>query len=740
MPKLWPIQTNFTGGQISSSAWGRVDTARYAGSVREMTNATPLLQGGATMRPGIRYSKDAEHASLTGSRLVPFVYNSETAYILEITPNLITISEAIGGAAVATLATPYSTGAAIDKLRFAQYQNNLIVVDGDNPPYRLQRFSSTLWRFSSLEPQFNLAAQAELGQRPTTGITLSSLTATGTVTASAGITFYTSDVGRQIRAGAGIAKIILYTSATQVSIEITQDFDQLNYASQAWAIYDTPLIDVTPTKKDEGDTGTLTATGNCWRSTGLGCTYDDIGSFVWINGGIVEITGVVSALVANMIVRKPLASTDQAFGGAWQLKIETWSDVFGWPSSVAIHEGRLFFASSTAFPSTVWGSETNNILNFAIGVNDSDPIEYTIGSDRNDQIMNMSASNVLYVLTYGSEYTLTGTDSSPITPTSIWFRKQTTYGSGTARPALIGSDLYFVQRSGRRVRRLAFDAAQAAYDGEDITILAEDVLRNEDGGSPGLKGFAHAQEPNSILWCVTNDNRLVSCNVNILGGIFAWAEHDVGGRVVSVASVPYGGEDRVFLQIYNDSDSTSYIGYFDESILMDFSGETSGLPSTTKIITHLADKTASCVGDGVYLGELTADGSGVFTLPIPVSTLQAGYKYDATIELLPVEFPLGGSIQGRGGAVSRCYVRLRNTETITIEALDATTGQVRSRQQIVPRDFGGAALTNKFGEFTGDVEISMIGWEKSQPRILFKQTVPLPFTVLAIVKVLTVND
>lgn len=740
MPKLWPIQTNFTGGQISSTAWGRVDTARYAGSVREMTNVTPLLQGGASMRGGIKYSKVAALAALSGSRLVPFVYDSETAYILEFTPNLITITTSAGGAVVTTIATPYSTTAAIDGLRFAQYQNNLIVVDGSNAPYRLQRFSSSLWRFSSLEPQFNLAAQAELGQRPTTTITLSSLTIAGTVTAGAGITFLASDVGRQIRAGAGIAKIILYTSATQVSISITQDFDQLNYASQAWAIYDTPLIDVTPSKKDEGDTGTLTATGNCWRNVALGYTYEDIGSYVWINGGIVEITGVVSSLVANMVVRRALASTDPAFGGAWQLKIKSWSSVFGWPRAVAIHEGRLFFASTTSFPSTVWGSETNNILNFAIGVNDSDPIEYTIGSDRNDQIMNMAASNVLYVLTYGSEYTLTGTDSSPITPTSIWFRKQTTYGSGTARPALIGSDLYFVQRSGRRVRRLAFDAAQAAYDGEDITILAEDVLRNDDGGSPGLKGFAHAQEPNSILWCVTNDYRLASCNINILGGIFAWAEHDVGGQVVSVASVPHGGEDRLFLQIYNPRDSTSYIGYLDETIRLDYSGEDTSALGTVKNIPHLAGLTASCVGDGAYLGEITADGAGFFELPVAVETLQAGYKYSATIELLPVEFPIGGSIQGRGAAASRCYVRLRNTKTITIEALDATTGLVRSSQQIVPRDFGGAALTNKFGEFTGDVETSMIGWEKSQPRILFKQTVPLPFTVLAIVKVMTVND
>lgn len=740
MPKLWPIQTNFTGGQISSSAWGRVDAQRYAGSVREMTNVTTLIQGGCKFRPGISYVRDATLNNLSGARLVPFVFNSEAAYILEFSPNQINIIRASGSTIPTVITTPYVSTVDIDELKFAQYQNTLVVTHKNYAPRRLQRFSDTLWRFEVLPISgFNMYPQAELGQRPAATLSLSATTGVITLTASAGVTFLASDVGRQVRAGAGLATITAYASGTSVTATVIQTFETLSYPSQSWAIYDTPLVDVTPSVKTLGDTCVLTASSACWRSTLLGDTYSDIGSFVWINDGIVEITSVTSATVAGGIVRRALSSIDKSFGGAWQLKLNEWSNAFGWPKACAIFENRLVFGGSASFPNTFWMSQTGNVLNYAIGVNASDPIEFTLGSDRSDEIRHIVSNEVLYFMTYGSEYTATGSDNGSITPTSIMVRRQSTYGSSDARPPVIGPDVYILQRSGKKIRRIVYELQTEAYSGEDITVLADDIMDNFAGGVAGIKSMAYAQEPDSILWCVTNDNRLIGCNADRDTGIFAWHQHESIAEFVDVAAVPYQGEDRVFFIAKNPND-VNYIGYFDSSMHLDWAGIGGGLPSNQKLIAHLANETASCVADGVYVGEITADGFGVFTLPVECSDLWAGIKYDATVELLPVEFPLNGSIQGRGAAVSRTYVRVKNTETLTIESIDAATGAVRSSQQILPRSFGGAALTNRFNEFTGDLETSLIGWEKSQPRIQFKQTVPLPFTILAIVKVLSVND
>lgn len=740
MPKLWPIQTNFTGGQISASAWGRVDTQRYSGSVREMTNVHPLIQGGCTMRDGIMYSAAATTNNDTGIRLVSFVYNSDTAYVLEFSPTVIRVITAAGTMLPVVITNPYSSISDIEELRFAQYQNTLVVTHRNYEPRRLQRYSDSLWRFDVLPVNgFNMYPQSELGQRPTTGITLSAVSGAITITAGAGATFYNSDIGRQVRAGAGLATITGYTSNVLVNATVIQAFDTTVYASQGWAIYDSPQADITPSVKTLGDTCTLTSTINCWRDTGLGATYSDVGSYVWINDGIVEITSVSTGLVATGVVRRALSSTDKAFGGGWQLKIKQWSSTFGWPRACAIFENRLVFGGTTSFPNTFWMSQTGNVLNYAIGVNASDPIEFTLGSDRSDEIINIVSNEVLYFLTYGSEYTAIGSDSGPITPTTITVRRQSTYGSSAVRPPVIGPDLFILQRSGKKIRRIVYELQSEAYSGEDITVLADDVMHNYTGGTDGIRSMAYSQEPDSILWCTTNDYRLIGCNVDRDSGIFAWHEHTTTGNVISVCAVPYLGVDRVFTIIKNP-DGVNYIGYMSGDSALDWMGMAGGLPSVNKQITHLANKTASCIADGVYIGEYTADGAGVFTFPSNVSTLYAGIKYNATVELLPVEIPLSGSIQGRGAAVSRCYVRVKNTETIDIVAIDATTGLERSSQKILPRSFGGAALTNRFDEFTGDLETSMIGWEKSQPRIQFKQTVPLPFTILSIVKVMSVND
>ena len=82
MPKASVIQTSFNAGELSPTLDGRVDLAKYGSGCSKMENFIPLVQGGARKRSGTRFVKEVKD-STKATRLIPFEFNTDQAYILE---------------------------------------------------------------------------------------------------------------------------------------------------------------------------------------------------------------------------------------------------------------------------------------------------------------------------------------------------------------------------------------------------------------------------------------------------------------------------------------------------------------------------------------------------------------------------------------------------------------------------------------------------------------------------------
>lgn len=82
------IFSSFNGGVISPKMAARVDFGRYFNSLKTLSNMTIMPQGGATRRTGSRYIADAAVSSRK-SKLVPFEFSDEVAYMLEFGHNVI---------------------------------------------------------------------------------------------------------------------------------------------------------------------------------------------------------------------------------------------------------------------------------------------------------------------------------------------------------------------------------------------------------------------------------------------------------------------------------------------------------------------------------------------------------------------------------------------------------------------------------------------------------------------------
>lgn len=79
---VYPIQANFSRGELSPRLHARIDIDYYKAGLKTCTNWTALRQGGLRKRPGFQMVKEIKN-SAKKARLIPFTFSIQQAYILE---------------------------------------------------------------------------------------------------------------------------------------------------------------------------------------------------------------------------------------------------------------------------------------------------------------------------------------------------------------------------------------------------------------------------------------------------------------------------------------------------------------------------------------------------------------------------------------------------------------------------------------------------------------------------------
>lgn len=467
---------------------------------------------------------------------------------------------------------------------------------------------------------------------------------------------------------------------------------------------------------------TATSSTNGWRS-------GDVGSFVQINGGLIEITAYSSGSQVTGIIRKAMTSDVGAQAGSWTLNQAIWNDANGYPSTGAFFQQRLIVGGCPAFPHTVAGSVIGEYYNFQLGLNDDDAFLYDIDSTEFDPILHIAKSkNQLIVLTSGNEFTLTGGIESPMTPTNVQVDNPSDYGANDVRPLRVGNELVFVNRTGKKVRAMGYRFESDSFASNDLTKLSEHITGN------GLLDFAYQQEPESIVWAVRADGRLVTLSIDRDEGVLAWAKHETDGAFESVEAIPNGqGYDEVWVSVRRtiNGSTVRYIEYFDPYTDVSLhSAVALALGSPSAVwggLDHLEGEVIQVIADGTVQSDVLVS-SGSITLDVEASQISAGIPALGYIKLLNPEIVTPyGSAQGNHISVSSITIRCLNSIAMLID-----------EQYVDLREFGESLLDQPPPTFTGDLDVSKIGWFKNLVCEI-SQANALPLHVLAVVLKLQVN-
>lgn len=804
MPKTYPIQTNFTAGELSGRLLGRIDLDRYNNGAKAVENFVPLVEGGLRRRYGLKQLAQAKNN--TETRLVRYVYSNTEAYVLEIGVGYIRVfnsdGQLVDGATAVEVATSYAADD-LWQLEYVQIGDGLAVAHSNFPIQRLYRVSPTQWMIGNLP--LDPAPFDEIGSRPATTATLSSAGNVGdviTITLAAGL-FLLGDVGRNFVAGPGIAEISAVTSTTTATATVTSAFASTSLAENTWKLAGSPIVPIcclsaSPAGAqqtlfamgaritvssmslddealtintaaahglavndhinlsffDSADidgnyyvasvdsdtafkvsyTGSLLASANFGYiykfNAGAAFTADDVGKFVRMNDGLLRIDGYTGNGQVTVSIIKELDAATTAEGSTWSLEASCWNDVDGYPACVANFQQRLIAGGTLSYPHGLWGSSTGTTTDYTIATDDDDAFLFSVDADEVSQLKHLVTANAMLGFSSSAEFAISDSSTGKIGPTDAPdCRTPSTYGSTDVRPLRVGGEIMFAQRAGTKVRAVRYDYASDSYVSTDLCALAQQI------SSSGIVDSAYQQESTPVMWFVRTDGVLISCTYDVEQRVTAWARHTTNGKFVSVACIPGGADDvddivMVAVDRVINGETVRFIERFDSDLQTDCA-ITGTVDVATAIWTgfdSLEGMSVDVKADGIYQGSFTVT-NGTITLKRVASAIEVGLHYDSEVDLLPPAV---------NGALGTNIGSAQSTNRVIIRVEDTIGGQINGTD-IPWREFGGDVLDQAPQPFSGDKDLSQLGWTEDE-TVIITQTQPYAMTLLSVIRSYTSNQ
>jgi hypothetical protein len=406
--------------------------------------------------------------------------------------------------------------------------------------------------------------------------------------------------------------------------------------------------------------------------------------------GLVQITSIDSIYQAEALVIAPLYSTNNTT--FWSEG--AWSDLRGYPQAVTIFQERAFYGATQFQPQRVWGTQTDDIENFALV--DQSQSAYGLAFDLNapgrGPIQWLTAQTDLMVGLAGAEWIISsGQANVAITPTQVIAVEHSVNGSApNLSGVIIGNACFYLQRKGCSFEQMLFSVFTNKYMSSDMQVLAQHLTASR------VRQFDYQQQfqNQSLLWAVCGDGSLIALTYAMDQEVFGWSKHltgegvDFGFISVQVIYGAPGQDDEVWVATQRSGQTHSTIERVNPK---DWQTENQGQPNLldavfadcATIFTSPASEVVGSMpavleGRTVVASITPASGSGAWSVgnltvvggevDIPNYQPQPG---DVVVMGLPIQWyvqPMALDVDGRMGpipsvtkAIRKLFLRVVNS-------------------------------------------------------------------------------
>eukprot|EP00918_Siedleckia_nematoides_P027721 GHVU01059678.1.p1 GENE.GHVU01059678.1~~GHVU01059678.1.p1 ORF type:complete len:765 (+),score=100.02 GHVU01059678.1:453-2747(+) len=763
MAKVSPIQSNFNGGEVSPLLYGRPDLAKYQTGLRTCKNFIPLLQGPVERRPGTAHIVEVK-TSATSTRLLPFQFSTEQAYVLEFGNTYIRFIKDRGqiesGGSPVEVTTTYAT-ADLFQLKYAQSADVLYIAHPSYKPRKLERSSDTSWSISDIVfedgPYLNTNATE-------TTLTLGGTTGSVSVTASAvtGINndagFAATDVGRLIRWKDAAANwtwltITAFTSTTVVTATISGEDASATTATVDWRLgvwsdttgypscvtfhqnrlafagpTDFPQrIDASVSSDFENFAPTDadgTVTDDAAIATSL--SADNVNSILWMTD---DEKGLIVGTVGGEWIVRP----NDNGGVLTPSNIQgTRSSAYGSANITPVRAGRAVVFVQRALRklrelSYVFeddGYRAPDMTLIAEHITKTGIVSLAYQSEPQSVVWMNLTDGTLIGMTYDRNMEVLGfhkhvvggfSDSFSATQAKVESVCTIPNPEGTADELYMVVNRYINGGTKRYIEYLkpfwdsSNDPEEAFFVDSGLTLDDPKTITGITQASPGVVTAASHGFSNGNVIRIKNVQGMTEVN----GMVYV---------VANQATNTFELTDRDG----NNIDTSAFTAY-------ETGGEVRERVTTVTGLTHLEGQTVAVLTEGAAHPRVVVS-SGSITLTREASEAQVGLPYESDFETLRQhEGSRDGTAQGKTVRIHRVFVRLYQT-------LGGKFGPTSdSLDPIVLRE-GGDDMDTAVGLFQGDFEIEWDGDYGKNERIFIRQDQPLPMTIQAIKPQMYVQD
>ena len=446
--------------------------------------------------------------------------------------------------------------------------------------------------------------------------------------------------------------------------------------------------------------------------------------------GVARITGYTSGTSVSASVFSPFGGIT-ASNDWWEGE---WSDFRGYPSGVALFEGRLWWGGKDK----IWGSISDAYEDFDDEYEgDAGPISRSIGEGPVDAInWLMPLGRLLFGTAFNSSDVqpgkidgnniLAGRSSSfdePLTPTNFNLKSSSARG-------------VFVDRSGERLFELLYDVQVNDYTPTELTLLVPEL------NDAGIVHVAVQTKPDVRIHCVRSDGTSGILIYDRAENVICWVEKETVGQIEDVVVLPGVGEDQVYELVFRengrfwekwaleaDCDGRPVAHLADSHVLYSGAEATvltglshlEGQPVVVwgwNTVTPFTDNNDEAIGRD--LGTYTV-ASGQITVTDAVTDACIGLAYGAEYKSVKLGTMNANKRIGKFGVVLRNthYKGLRYGPTFT------KTYDLAARQ-----NFGPVTAHHIWDSLESDMNAAGGIWEPDT-RLCLTATAPRPVTVLA---------
>jgi hypothetical protein len=377
-----------------------------------------------------------------------------------------------------------------------------------------------------------------------------------------------------------------------------------------------------------------------------------------------------------------------------------WSATRGWPRSVFLHEGRLYFGGSKSRPQTIWGSRSGKFFDFETTTDalDDEAVEMTLDNDRVCAVQQLYSLSGFFAFTSGGLFARTS--DTIITPSAFMLRRSSEVPASAARPAELDGSVLFIKDSDNghsSVYELSYNYEIESYKAEDIALLAGSLMRKPVEMAARL---GNEQDSANHLYVVNGaDGTVAVLNSRKSQNMTGWTLLVTDGQVLRVAvvgGVPYflvrrniAGVDRLFLEYLNFS------GALDCGSAQSSEFE----KDTWSGFAWLDGATVDMIGDGSPIGQTIVTNGEVVT-PYPVKKLEVGFAFDWAVETMPVDTGTqDGMATGGRHRITKAAIRMHDTAGVTVNG-----------RLLVKSKLGQDLLDKPAQRFTGMRNVRFLGW------------------------------